>query len=596
MVLEPFQSTRATSVSMSMCRSQGWAAMLLVFVATGALFGCSGRKQVPFGLQDAGPSEQETTENVVESPALPVGEAFAPDQVEIPVGESALVLEKGYALSALQIDLDGSEPLDAIAVSADPQEVRLQAAFQRGLTVTPRRIDTFLVPSHCKEPKAEIRQLSASLVSVQVDHVCETGDRTNVWLLTIEAQPRVRERITVLPPNEGSMVPISLELGVEDRDADGYEDVVASVRIAEVEVPLAWLNRPGGFARDLSQPEATFRLLADDAWAFLDSDPAGSEMRARGVLDAFIALCRESGAARIGLAGTQGVQCQQSQGAARAVAVAMVAAIRRGTFIRALELQRWWNASGMLPTAEEQALVQSAWQKAKASARASWRLLDKESATTSLYFTDDDTLIVDGFSPKSIDLDTGAATRLPNAAIVPATRSPDGRFAVRSVRATCAGFEAEVGPVVGKRTHRVLIEPRAGTIPCQTPIDRPGTVFEWSVLGWAPQGLVAASGDLLRVVPLDELAKPAGRPIDLAPGSPLPAPIRGARITPDGGRYVIPHPEGVVVRDWQRGGAGLWLRPADWDAVPGTLRSLALSPDGKRIAVQKGSEIRLLTW
>jgi len=557
---------------------------------------CSGRKQVPFGLEAPGPADTETDDDAVEAPVLPVGETFAPDQVEIPVGESALVLQKGYALSALQIDLDGSEPLDAIAVSADPQEVRLQAAFERGLTVAPQRIDSFLVPSHCKDPKAEIRQLSASLVSVQVDHVCETGTRTNVWLLTVEAQPRVRERITVLPPNEGSNSPISLELSAEDRDADGYEDVVANVRIGEVEVPLAWLNRPGGFARDASQPEATFQLLADDAWAFLDSDRAGSEKRARGVLDAFIALCRESGAARIGLAGTQGIQCQQSAAAARAVAVAMVAAIRRGTFIRALELQRWWNGSGMRPTAEEQALVQNAWQEAKASARASWRLLDKESSSAGLYFTDDDTLVVDGFSTKSISLSDGSVTRVPSIAVVPPARSPNGRFSVRGVRVTCAGFEAEVGPVLGKRTHRVLIERRAGTVPCQTPIDRPASVFEWAVLGWAPQGLVAASGDRLRVVPLNELAKPAGRPLDLAAGSPLPAPIRGARITPDGGRYVIPHTEGVVVRDWRRGGAGLWLRPIDWDAVPGALRSVAISPDGKRIAVQKGSEIRLLTW
>ena len=73
-------------------------------------------------------------------------------------------------------------------------------------------------------------------------------------------------------------------------------------------------------------------------------------------------------------------------------------------------------------------------------------------------------------------------------------------------------------------------------------------------------------------------------------------PIRGARITPDGSRYVIPHGEGVVVRDWRKGGSGLWLPPSDWSVVPGKLRALALSPDGKRIALQKGNEIRLLTW
>jgi hypothetical protein len=179
---------------------------------------------------------------------------------------------------------------------------------------------------------------------------------------------------------------------------------------------------------------------------------------------------------------------------------------------------------------------------------------------------------------------------------VPPIRDPDSRYAVRTVRATCAGFEAEVGAIRSKQTHRVPIERRSANVPCKTPIDRPASAFEWAVLGWAPQGLVAASGDLLRVVPLNAFAKPAGRPIDLSAGSPLPAPVRGARITPDGSRYVIPHLEGVVVRDWRKGGAGLWLRPTNWNAVPGQLRSIAISPDGQRVAIQKGSEIRLLTW
>ena len=581
---------------MSMCHLQWWAAVLAMFVAAGVSQGCSGRKQVPFGLEDAGASEEAPEEQPEEAPELPSGRTFPPDTVEVPVGDSALVVKNGYALAALDIELNGSGPIDVIAVSADGGEVLLAAAFQLGMTVAATRIDSFLVPEHCADPVAKISQLSASLVSVRVDHACEDGARTNIWLVTIEAQPRVRERITVLPPNPQSLSPVEIELGVEDRDADGYEDVVANVRVGEVVVPLAWLNRPGGFARDPSQPEATFRLLADDAWAFLDSDRAGSEKRARGVLDAFIALCRESGAARIGLAGTQGIQCRQSQAAARAVAVAMVAAIRRGTFIRALELQRWWDTSGMLPSAEEQTLIQNAWKKAKASARAAWRVVAVESATASLSFADDDTLIVDGFSPESVQLSTGQTSRLTKAQLQSPVRSPNGRFVARGVRVTCAGYEAEVGPALGKRTSRVLIERRAGTAPCRVPIDRPATVFEWAVLGWAPQGLVSASGDLLRVIPLNEEAKSAGRPVDLAPGKPLPAPVRGARITPDGGRYVIPHPEGIVVREWQRGGAGLWLRPDDWSAVPGSLRSLAISPNGKQIAVQKGNEIRVITW
>ena len=579
---------------MNVRRSQRWGAALVVFLAGALVAGCSGRKQVPFGLQDAGAPTELEAEDEEGTAEFPVGTAFEPNQVEVPVAESTLVLQAGYALAALQLDLDGTEPADALVVSADPQVARLQAAFPRGLDVTARHVDSFLVPGHCAEPTAEIRQLSASLVGVRVDHICETGKRTNVWLTTIEAQPRVRERITVLPPNDRSQGPIELDVRVEDQDADGYDDVIANVRIGETVVPLAWLNRPGGFARDASQPEAALRELADGAWESLNSDLRGASKRALAVIDAFTALCRESGAARIGLSGTHGLQCQQSPATARAVSVAITAAIRRGSFVRALELQRWWESTAIQPTPEERELVQAAWRKAKATA--TWRSLGREGSPASLYFRDADTLVVDGRAPRAIQLSSGSETRLSEAEITPPIRDPGGRFAVRSVRMTCAGFEAEVGPVGGKQTHRVPIERRSDKAPCRTPIDRTASLFDWAVLGWAPQGLVVASGDLLKVVPLNAFAKPAGAPVDLHAGSPLPAPVRGARITADGSRYVIPHPEGIVLREWRGGGTGLWLRPPDWNAVPGELRSIAISPDGRSVAVQKGSEIRLLTW
>jgi len=580
-------------------RPQRWSAALIVCIAGQCLVGCTGRKQVPFGLQDAGASDEasepeEPLAQETEPTALPVGTRFEPNRVEVPVGQSALVLQSGYALAALEVDLDGAEPPDALVVSADPRQVVLQAAYAKGLGVEARRIDAFLVPDDCGQPSADARLLSPSLAVIRVDHTCEGGPRVNYWLVTVESRPRVRERITVLPPNERSSVPISLELSVEDRDEDGYDDVVADVHVGQVDVPLTWLNRPGGFARDPSEPERTLSALSEDAWKSLGSSAATAETEAIRVLEAFTALCREGGAARLGLSGTQGVQCQQSKAAARAVAVATAAAVRSGHFVRALELRRWAEDTGLQPTAEERELVHDAW--AKAATKASWRLVDQSTAPVSLQFRDDQTLIVGGRAPRSIDLASGLKTPLSSSEVPPAIRDPESRFTVRSVRATCAGFEAEVGPITGKQTHRVLIEPRPQGTPCRTPIDRPASVFEWEVLGWAPQGLLAAAGDLLRIVPLNELAKPAGRPVELNPGSPLPAPIHGARVTPDGSHYVIPHPGGIVVRDWRKGGAGLWLRPEGWDTVPGELRSIAISPSGTKVAVQKGKEIRLLSW
>jgi hypothetical protein len=580
-------------------RSQWWAAALIASIAVSSSGGCTGRKQVPFGLADAGVTDDQSQTpeegEIAQSPLL-VGKRFETHQVEVPVGESALVLQSGRALAALDVDLDAAEPADALVVSADSQQVLLQAAFARGLSVVARRVDSFLVPEDCTEPTADARQLSPKLASIRVEHDCGPGKRVNHWIVTIEAQPRVRERITVLPPSQSSSAPLTVELHVEDRDADGYEDVVAEVRVAETEIPLAWLNRPGGFARDPSEPEHTLSQLADDAWTSLGKDPALAEKRALQVLEAFTALCREGGEARLGLSGTQGLQCQHSKAAARAASVAMTSAIRRGTFVRALELQRWWEDTALQPSDEERELVQNAWRKARASTKASWRLVDRSSAPVSLQFANDRTLIVGGGASRAVDLISGSKTPLAAGDVPPAIRDPEGHFTVRGVRSTCAGFEAEVVPIGGKQSHRVVVEPRSDGAPCRTPIDRPASPFEWAVVGWAPQGLLAASGDRLRIIPLNELAKPAGSPIELSPESPLPAPIRGARATPDGSRYLIPHPEGLIVRSWRKGGASLWLRPEDWDSVQGELRSVAISPSGNEVAIQKGSEVRLLSW
>jgi hypothetical protein len=77
-----------------------------MFVFTGLLSGCSGRKQVPFGLEDAGTATETAAEAEEGTDELPVGETFDPDQVEVQIAESTLVLQAGYALAALRLDLE----------------------------------------------------------------------------------------------------------------------------------------------------------------------------------------------------------------------------------------------------------------------------------------------------------------------------------------------------------------------------------------------------------------------------------------------------------------------------------------------------------
>ncbi len=564
------------------------------------LLSCTGRKQVPFGLEDAdeeSPGSGATGgSGGTAPPLLASGEAFEAGQVEVPVEAATLVLDAGYALGALRLDLDRDETLDALVVSASAEQVRLIAAYSRGQTVESRSIDSFLVPRDCLEATAVLVQLSQSLVGATIRHACPEGTRENLWIVSLETQPRVRERITVLPPDASSPDAIEVTLGVEDRDSDGYDDVIAQTRVGSVQVPLAWLDRPGGFARDVSQPENTLQELATQAADLLATKPSEAEALASGVVAAFRALCRESGNARLGVSGIEGLQCLSSPATALAVGVGAAAAIGRGDIIRALELSRCWEQPSTRPTAADRALVDAAWAAANAKSKAEWKKVDAEASPVQLRFENAETLWVGGSPARTIELASGVRRTVPSSLPASPIVDPEGRFQVIGVRVTCAGFEAEISPVRGRQSHRVLIERRPQASPCKTPIDRPSSPLEWGVLGWAPQGLVVARDDRLRIVPLNSLAKPAGAPFDLKSGAPLPAPIRGARITPDGERYVLPQTQGVLVRDTRGQGRAVWLRPPDWDQVPGAVGSTAISPDGKQVALQKGNEIRVLTW
>jgi len=573
-----------------------WCAALCFSV----VLGCPSKKQVPFGLEDAGVEDADDAGETLSSSGdgavlPPAAKAFEAGRVEVSVGERTMVLEQGYALSALPIELDDDEAVDVLVVAADGHEVALIAGYPRGSTVASKRIDAFLVPDDCSDPSASIAALSEGLVHVEVTHACAHGARANHWLVSVETQPRVKERITILP-SPADTTSIELAFRAEDLDSDGYEDVVADLRVDETQVPVRWLNRPGGFARDRAEPESTLRSIVEQASPLLVSKPNEAGALALEVLDVFRILCRESGEARVGLSGTQGLLCGRSPATATAIGIASASAMRRGDAIQSLQLRRAWERPSTSPTPADRKLLDGMLLRSDSTNAAEWQLLDREASAVPIHFEDADTLIIGGRKPRSIRLSTLERSSLAASELKPAIVDPTGRFTVSGVRATCAGFEAEVTPVGSKRTHRIPIDrSRAGT-PCKSPVDRPASVLEWVVLGWAPQGLVVASADRLRIVPIGPAGKPAGSPVDLEAGSPLPAPIRGPGITPDGARYAIPHAEGIVVRDWKTGATGLWLRPKDWDGVPGPVRSIAISPDGQRIAVQKGTEIRLMSW
>jgi hypothetical protein len=192
-------------------------------------------------------------------------------------------------------------------------------------------------------------------------------------------------------------------------------------------------------------------------------------------------------------------------------------------------------------------------------------------------------------------------------------RDPTGRFAVVDVHRTCAGFAlgiaaaaqvvegvlvgryhaepliAAAPPPAGSRCGPMATERGARAIPESARFDPGGYV----VLGWAPQGVVVARAGAVRVVPLDEGARPAGDATDLPAGTPAPAPLPAGVATPDGRLYAVATPFGVVVHDVVSRRVAL-VRPPQWSTTPGDASDAAIAPDGRRIAVVKGERVLLL--
>jgi hypothetical protein len=114
------------------------------------------------------------------------------------------------------------------------------------------------------------------------------------------------------------------------------------------------------------------------------------------------------------------------------------------------------------------------------------------------------------------------------------------------------------------------------------------------VLGWAPQGVVAAHGDQIVVVPLTEQAQAAGPPAPLVDGTLPPAPLAAGAISSDGRYFVELRGLGVVVHRLAPERQTTLFWPAGWGERPGTIDDAAVSPSGRRAAVVRGGRVLLL--
>jgi hypothetical protein len=621
---------------------------------------CGGSHAVPFRA-DAGPALVAAP---VPPPAAP---AFVPfDGVTLPestrqvgVEGAPIAVTAGALRAALPVDLDADGDRDALVVTTDPAgSPTLGATIRDGATFAPARtLGALPLPAGCALDGATMRAVSATYATVIVTPRCPPSGavpappappgappvaQANVpgiavaavalvaaepitFVISLGTEPRIRERAQALPEAGRAPGVVTIAVRIEDRDADGSDDVVFDVDVtppgatAAARVSLPWLERPSGLARDTHEPEAQLAERAARARRALRRNPDDALRLAREVLALHSALCREPGLARVAFGGSEGVPCRSSAAAGAAASIATQALAKQGELLAALDAWASLDRPGATVTRADREAALRAMDALPAEAGATWRVGPThayrggpDARLSALAFTPggDALLLRGGPAASSWSVADGAVSAAPPEAGDILLRDPSRQLAIVDVHRTCRGFVLGIvhtanvveGVVVGRYLAEPLIAaappPQGarcsgadGTLPEASRLDAGG----YAVLGWAPQGAVVARGAEVRVVPLDANGAAIGEASLLAEGTPAPAPFTAGAATPDGSAYAFATPFGVVLRELVPRARVVLLRPEGWATAQGTAGDVAVSSDARRVAVEKGGVVYLIS-
>jgi len=458
-------------------------------------------------------------------------------------------------------------------------------------------------------------------------------------LVVLDRRPRVGEVLSVtgapvvltahgVPPEDGAG---NTKTGSQAPGRpDAADHWAVALRVAGTDpalappVDLLYRLGPAGLARDPVEPEATLSRLADDALeALRQRGPEPALRLVERALELHRRVCRESGESVLrSESKASGVPCGASEAAAHAVAVAAAAHARGGNVLEALRLREALGGPGLAAKAFDRRLVEDALGALSGLDPGSVRqgptleTIPRPSVHRSrLAFLDEERLLVRGERPRVWSFGTGDWVT-PTPELDPRLASsvvtdPAGALAVGKIDQSCAGHRLHLfaasdivaGVIAGRPRQRPPLtgEPhdgcRAGPAPES---DGPAVDDDggFEVLGWPPQGILAARGQVVHLVPLTVAGEPAGPPRPLAPDTPLPAPLVPGAVTADGRLRVLAQGDSLVVvhpgrpdrrpsllTPPSRGGSG------DGGGAP--LTDPAVSPSGKRIAWIEGGRLHL---
>lgn len=625
------------SIARSLARRAARVGRLAPLVIAVALAGCSSCESggpVPFGLDAGGPGEQprgdrggsvlpEDRASVATTPSISLRE-LPEGTTRVDVEGAAIELGGAPILAVVAWDSDGDRDRDALVIApgAAGGGPRVLAALREGASfaVPVELVSAPPLAAGCSIARSGARALDAAILAIELEAACpedELGASRVLHAFAIASgpRPRVLERFVLRARAGDGGAPIdALRLRSEDRDEDGHADLIVDLALAvdgeaAADVSLALLDRPGGLARDAAEPEARIAALAQEARGALRRRPERARGTARRAIALYEALCRESGRSRLELGGAGGLPCGRSAATGRALAVLAQAAARTGQPLEAaLALARLETAHVSVRDADRDAARAAidgiaatpgeVHEGPPAAAPA-----ERGPRLSALAFLDEQHLLLRGDRARVIDLGTGAELAPPeHASTALALVDPSGTHRLAAIERRCAGTVLVIaasdalGDLTGARTIAPVAPrrpPPGAPCPDLTPALRADD-DGWRALGWAPQGVLAARGVELRVVPLDLGGRPAGDAVPIEPGAAIPAPIAPGHATADARAYATFAPGGIVLVELAPGRRTTLIRPAEHAAFEGAPIDVAISPSARRLAWIAEGHVRWL--
>jgi hypothetical protein len=598
---------------------------------------CGSPETVTF-RQDTGPRADETPRRRdagTVAPDVVQGLAFPEATPRVAIEGAPVDAPPGSAIRMLlPADADADGDRDALHLATDPAgAIALRFARRDGPAFgAARDVATIPAPAACRFASATARTLSASHALITIEHLCTPPNQIGNDPLTygpthlvvgLEDPPRLRVSIAALDPEGRTPGGLGVDARSVDQDGDGSLDVIVTLSVTPpgatplarpASVDLAWLDRPGGLARDTQEPEQTIAALAIRASRALARDVRTALADATAAATLHAAICREPGTARFRFDDGEGLPCRPSAGAGRANAVLATALAREHRYLEAMQVFGRLRSPTLIVAARDRTAAEQALTVAAVAARSVREGpavpptgdLAPRVHLPALTFFDDTRAVLRAPAGHFVDPETGVATVIDGPAPDWLVRDPGNRYAVVDLRRACHGYvlsivpaQSVVGGVVAERpVSEPLLESRprpqgaTGTgAACAVPANLRTDDGGWRVLGWAPQGIVAARHEEVRIVPLDANARPAGPPTVLAPRTLPPAPLASGASTPSGSAYVLPTPFGILVRHLGPNPRTTILR------VPGEgpITDASISPSATKIAAIRNGRSYFLT-